>query len=346
MTRAGFLRILAPGPSTTVQDLGRPSLRRLGIPVAGTLCPDWLFLGNGLLGNAPDAAALEFRALGPRFKAEVDGVCIVSAGPARLQIDTADGRQEIEPWTATHLRNGDTVTVGPVTSGTVGLICVSGGIQTQPVLGSRATYARASLGGLNGSPLAVGDRLPVAASPSDANTTIDVPEDNCEAPLRVILGPQDDHFEKEQVDRFLATEFKVTPQVDRMGMRLEGPALMHLKPEMAEIVSDGIVPGAVQVPGNGQPIVLLADGQTVGGYPKIATVISADLPRLARLAPGGSVRFSAVAVKEAEDALQDQQTGLVAILAAAKPAYTAGRVDLQKLYAENLISGVGEESEP
>ncbi|MDJ0994516.1 MAG: biotin-dependent carboxyltransferase family protein [Dinoroseobacter sp.] len=332
--------IQSAGPATTVQDLGRFQLRRLGIPVAGTLCPDWLFLGNGLLGNAPNAAVLEFRLLGPRFLVEAEKMQAVVAGPAEMQVVGPSGNRKVPPWTVASLVADDVVSIGSIRSGTVALLCLSGGVDTPIVLGSRATYERAGLGGFRGRALKSSDRVPIGTITFGAPLVIPKLEDPTDEPIRVILGPQEDHFPQDQVDAFLRAHYTVTTQLDRMGMRLEGPPLRHRAPELSEIVSDGIVPGAVQVPGSGQPIILLADGQTVGGYPKIATIISADLPRLSRLAPGAKVAFRAVSVAVAEAALEAHTTRLQGLLSAAVPARADGEVSLQELYSSNLVSGV------
>ncbi|WP_425093429.1 biotin-dependent carboxyltransferase family protein [Tropicimonas sp. S265A] len=337
----GKLKIIDPGPATMVQDMGRHAARRQGVPVAGTLCPDWLQLANLLIGNPPDAAGLEFRLMGPRFTVEGAETTLAVAGPAELSLDGAEGSQTVPAWTAVRAQPGDRIAVGRITAGTTALLVVSGGIATDPFLGSRSTYARAHLGGFEGRALRPGDILPCGAPATTLLHQLSpAPSEDVQAPIRVVLGPQDDHFDAASITAFLDGVYTVTNSVDRMGMRLEGPGLNHRSPEMREIVSDAIVPGAVQVPGNGQPIVLLADGQTVGGYPKIATVISADLPRLARRAPTERIRFAAVSPARAEALARAAQEDLAAYLAKAVPVTTAGGVDLRQLYETNLISGV------
>lgn len=333
------LRIIEPGPATTVQDLGRPAMRRLGVPVAGTLCPDWLGLANGLVGNTPDAAALEFRLQGPRFDVEGGPVLVAVGGPAEMRV-TGDGEpRRVPPWTSARIMPGESVSVGPVKAGTTAILAVSGGIDTPPVLGSRATYLRAALGGFEGRALQRRDRLALGAVQEVEERRLDPPPADSGDAIRVIMGPQDDHFDPDSCAAFLGSPYRVTTNVDRMGMRLDGPELHHLSKDLSEIVSDGIVPGAIQVPGNGQPIILLADGQTVGGYPKIATVISADLPRLSRSAPGTELRFRAVSVAEAEQALFAAHSSADALLATAQPVSAGARIDLRSLYETNLISG-------
>ena len=340
------LKITDPGPATTVQDLGRHDSRRWGVPVAGTLSPDWLALANGLVGNGATAAGLEFRLVGPRFTVEADEIVLAVGGPADMKIDSADGMRTVPPWNATRVVRGDKVVVGRIGSGTTAILVVSGGIDTPPVLGSRATYARAALGGYEGRALRAGDSVPVGAAPSATPLALPDPPKDGTGPIRLIAGPQDDHFEPEALETLLAEAYTVTDKVDRMGMRLEGPVLAHRTPDLAQIASDGIVPGAVQVPGNGQPIVLLADGQTVGGYPKIATVISADLPRLARRAPKESIRFALVDVAEAERILRDQEKSLKSLAKQARPSTLSAGIDLHRLYEANLISGVVDIARP
>jgi allophanate hydrolase len=184
-------------------------------------------------------------------------------------------------------------------------VAVSGGFATPLQLGSRSTYRRAEIG----EPVVLGMRIPCAALPHrGAYENSAEPWRHEEGPVRVMLGPQDDHFKPEAIADLLGGDYKATAQSDRMGMRLEGPALAHLTPASADIISDGTTLGAIQVPGNGQPIILLADCQTAGGYPKIATVISADLPRLAQVMPGQAIRFAAVDAGEARQALQALET--------------------------------------
>ncbi len=343
---AGTLKIRDPGPVTTVQDAGRLTARRWGVPVAGTLVPDWLFLANALVGNGEEAAGLEFWLTGPRFTVETDAVLLAVGGPAEMKVEGAEGARSVPPWTATRAERGDKVGVGRVGSGTTAVLAVSGGIDTRPVLGSRATYTRAALGGLDGRALRPGDDLPLGTQGSAEPLALSDPPIDQDDPIRVVLGPQDDHFQPEALEAFLNGQYTVTDMVDRMGMRLDGPALAHRVPELAQIASDGSVPGAVQVPGNGQPIVLLADAQTVGGYPKIATVISADLPRLARLAPGEMVRFVAVGVSEAEEHYRRKIASLRALMKQAKPTWLASGLDLRCLYAANLISGMVDMTRP
>lgn len=346
MNAQDTLKIQDPGPATTVQDIGRLDARRWGVPVAGTLVPDWLFLANALVGNAPGAAGLEFRLIGPRFTVEADEMLLAVGGPAEMRIEGTEGSRTVPPWTAATVTRGEKVVLGRIGAGTTAILAVSGGIDAPLVLGGRSTYIRAALGGHEGRALRAGDRVLVGGQRSATPRALqDAPTDDM-SPIRLIEGPQDDHFEPAALETLLTANYTVTDKVDRMGMRLDGPGLAHRKPDLAQIASDGAVPGAIQVPGNGLPIVLLADGQTVGGYPKIATVISADLPRLARRAPGEKLRFAAVDVDEAESIFRRHLDTLRRLAKQAKDTGVSAGVDFRRLYQANLISGMVDVAQP
>lgn len=314
------LRIHRPGPLTTVQDRGRFGLQALGIPTAGAADGFGYRLGNRLLGNCETAAALEYWILGPEIEA-VDApvrVALVAGGGTLTR--AADGSRWTMPaWRTVTLMPGDRIALGPTVGGAVGYACVSGGVDVPVVMGSRSTYVRAKLGGFEGRPLKTGDvvAVGVAADPADGNRAlVEAPVDG-EGPFRVILGPQDDYFAAEAVDRFFSQPFAISPQSDRMGKRLTGAPLAFAGGKTADIASDAMVAGAIQVPGSGEPIVMLADRATVGGYAKIGAVIGADLPRFARLKPGAEVRFAHVSVGEAEAAARAFETLLSDVAAAA-----------------------------
>ncbi|MEI7431559.1 MAG: biotin-dependent carboxyltransferase family protein, partial [Betaproteobacteria bacterium] len=187
-------------------------------------------------------------------------------------------------------------------------LALYGGIDSPIQLGSRSTYQRALIGGIDGQPIMVGNQLRCSdmRQPDYCEYKAE-PWTYADAPVRVVLGPQEGHFQNESITQFLNSGFKVSTQIDRMGVRLEGHPLIHTSPAAADIVSDGVTPGAIQVPGNGHPIILLADCQTVGGYPKIASVISADLPRLGQLRPGQTISFQAVNLNVAKNALLERE---------------------------------------
>jgi len=321
--------IIDPGMAVAVQDTGRFGLRRFGVPVAGALDPVLLACANTLLGNPPEAAGLELLVGGPTLAADDGSVAIALAGDVSAQRISTDGTASpVKPWTAVVLASGEQLKIGPPRTG-IAYLAVSGGIRSAPMLGSRATYRRAGLGGF----LEKGADLPCSAPGALLQGKEWRWEDE---PIRVIPGPQDDHFPAESLDALERETFGVGPASDRMGLRLSGTALAH-NGNGAEIPTDGVVPGVIQVPGDGQPIILLADGQTTGGYAKIATVISADLPRLGHLRPGDPVRFKRVTRQEARTALRERQAAFGRWCANLSGA--AGQIDEEALYRANLISG-------
>ena len=336
--------VVAPGALASVQDAGRRGWRRMGVPASGALDPALLRIANALAGQPGDAPAIEFFGTGPTLQALGGPLLLGLAGPFSATLVQADGQQrQLPAWRSVLLQPGDSLRIGPLRGSRAGMVALRG-LQVAPVLGSASTYQRAGLGGLAGRALAAGDRLPVAALPAAAprHTLLRVlrrPPAPATGPIRVVPGPQADHFSADELARFLAGPYTVTADADRMGLRLAGPALVH-NARGSEITSDATVPGSIQVPGNGQPIVLLADGQTAGGYPKIATVAQADLARLALAPTGSSLHFQAVTVAEAEDLAIAQEAALCRLLAGVEPLQLDGDIDLQAIYASNLVSGM------
>ena len=335
------LEVVSPGALATLQDLGRPGWRRIGMPRAGALDPGVLRIANVLAGQAEGAAAIEFFAAGPTLKALDHPVQLGLAGDFPATLTRASGeRTQIEAWRSVTLRPGETLRAGSPRSARVGYVAV-GGLAVAPVLGSASTYARAALGGHGGRALAAGDKLkPAAAAARPMERVLRRPPAMPSAPIRVVPGPQADYFSAEALAAFFAGTWRVSAEADRMGVRLQGPALAHRADKGAEIVSDATVPGSIQVPGNGLPIVLLADGQTVGGYPKIGTVASADLGRLATAAIGAELRFEAVTVAQAEALALAHEAALQQLLKAIEPLLTDGDIDLEAIYRSNLVSGM------
>jgi biotin-dependent carboxylase-like uncharacterized protein len=300
-----FLRVLAPGLLTTVQDLGRPGYQSLGIPVGGALDTVSLRAANVLVGNPPGAGALEIAYVGPTLAVEADEVRLSFAGAdAAVEIfpdEMAATATRIASMRSVRLHRGEVVRVGSLGGGAILYMGVEGGFDIELVLGSVSTYLRGGIGGWQGRALAQGDRLPLRHNHASEEDYQIVDLDlTPPGRFRAIVGPQSDYFSAAAMETFFNSEYTIGIGTDRMGMRLDGPKLQHVRG--FNITSDGIAPGSVQVPGNGQPIVLLADRQTVGGYPKIATVISADLPALGRLPIGSKIRFASVTVEEAEEA--------------------------------------------
>lgn len=339
---SGLLEVVDAGIGNCIQDAGRPGYRSIGVPVSGAADPILLACANRLLGNAPDQAGLEISLVGPRLQAVTGTVRIALAGDLRGRVIRGNGiTLDVPPWQTATLFPGDGIALGAAQGG-VAYLAITGGFNVPPQLGSRATYPRAHLGGVAGRALAAGDRLPCGTVSGDPWLEFRSEDAyvHADGPLRVVPGPQADHFDAAAMDTLLSQPFTVTREADRMGMRLAGPTLTHRADKGADIVSDGVVPGAIQVPGNGQPIILLADAQTVGGYPKIATVIRADLPRLAHLAPGATLRFAAVTIAEAQAAYRQQATALAAWTARIVSFRPPGVIDEAALYANNLVSGM------
>ena len=318
-------RVLDGGMFTTVQDLGRVGCQRFGVPTSGAMDRSACLAANALAGNPPDAAVLELTLVGPRLEFTAPATIALTGADLGAHVDD----ERLGGWQSATVLPGQTLWFEGPEEGARAYLAVLGGIDVPPVLGSRSTYARSRLGGLEGRPLAAGDRL---AIPGDAARMVagtrriapsDRPAYGHAALIRIIRGPQDDRFTKAGVETFLSSAYTVTAGADRMGYRLEGPGIAHARG--ADIVSDGSPPGAVQVAGDGQPIVLMADRGTAGGYAKIATVITVDTWRLAQAAPGDTVRFEEVTLAQAHAALRAHQDWLERVAASGvTAAATAG----------------------
>lgn len=337
---AGFLDVVAPGLMTSVQDLGRLGAQALGMPVAGATDAIALRLANAVAGNPENTAALEIGYLGPTLVAACDGVRVVLGGKAKLTLQPAgDGAaRPVQPWRSLLLKRGDKLTIGAVEEGGVAYLAVAGGFAIPAFMGSLSTYMRSGLGGFEGRALKAGDRLPlnVVAAEGDERELADE-IDYGSGPVRVVLGPQDDRFTAKGIETFLSATYTVTKEADRMGIRLDGDSIEHTRG--ADIASEGVVTGSIQVPGNGKPIILMADRQTTGGYTKIATVISADLPRVGRMKPGDTLSFAAVEVAEAEAIRRAQEQQVRRLIDGIRTALPDVYLDLNALYTQNLISG-------
>lgn len=329
------LEIVSAGASASLQDTGRFGHRRIGVPWSGALDPALLAIANRLVGNAADTPAIECFD-GGQVLAAVDGpVRVAVAGNATLELERDGERRTCVAWRSFVLAPGDALRIRRIDGARVAMLALAG-IDVPRMLGSASAHARSGLGG---GWLACGDRITARAFEAGAERILDTPPRNPGPTVRVVPGPQADHFDAVTQAAFLATDYRVGTAADRMGLRLEGPPIAHRAECGAEIVSDAIVPGAIQVPGHGQPIVLLADAQTAGGYPKIATVISADLPWLATRKPGDIVRFAAVTARDGETAAREAYRALEATLARIR-ALPADGPDLTALYSENLVGGV------
>jgi biotin-dependent carboxylase-like uncharacterized protein len=307
------LHVLNPGLLTTLQDRGRTGYEDRGVPPSGALDELSFAIANALVGNPAGTGALEFTLVGGQFQVGQGGCVVAVTGDMQVFIDD----QPVTPYQCHVLRSDSVLKVGRALSGARGYLAVAGGFAAAPVLGSVSTLMRGALGGFAGRALAKGDELPLAAPSQYLPTAARAPGQRLlpqreHQPLRVVLGPQQGHFSPVEIQRFLNESFQVSGQSDRMGYRMTGPVIAHLKG--FNIVSDAISTGSVQIPGSGHPIIAMHDRQTTGGYPKIATVIRADLARLGQLKPGDWLSFAEVSVEDAEDLWCERQVLLNAYL--------------------------------
>jgi antagonist of KipI len=306
------VHVAKPGLLTTVQDLGRWGFQALGVSVAGPMDPVSHRIANAMAGNAADAAALEATLIGPELVFDDERLVAVAGAEFEISID----HQPVVATGSFVVPAGATLRFGRRLRGTRAYIAIAGGIDTPPVLGSRATHLPSAMGGLGGRALAAGDRLscgaartrPMAAvNPSSVAAA--VPDGR--ATLRVLPGPQSDRFAAGALDALQSAPYRIAPSSNRMGFRLGGPPLTHTRG--ADVISDATPLGVVQVPASGQPILLMADRQTSGGYPKIATVITADIGLAGQLGPGDTIAFTVCSPGEAMAALIGQEQHLMAV---------------------------------
>jgi len=333
------LEVITPGLMTTVQDLGRFGYQRFGLSPAGAIDGLALQMANTLVGNAPGEAALEMTLQGSVLKVAAPAAGLAFVGDFAL---TVDGRPAA-PYRSHLVHRGEIVAVGRAKTGFRGYLAVAGGLALAAELGSRGTHVRAGLGGMDGRELRRGDCLELCAPtpPSGierALSTADIPQRR--DVLRVVLGPQDDYFDASAIAGFFSVRYTVSAAADRMGMRLAGPRIRHARG--FDVISDAVVTGSVQVPGSGEPIVMLAEHQTTGGYPKIATVIGADLHHAAQMPPGATLQFAPVELAEAQR-LRAAQLAWIAELPQRLVAADAVRwSDPDRLLSLNLIGGVAD----
>jgi biotin-dependent carboxylase-like uncharacterized protein len=336
---SGSVEFVEAGAGVSAQDLGRFGHRALGVPLAGAADPLLLACANALLAQPADLAALEVALLGPVLRAVAAPVRLALAGDFSPRLVGDDGSaRPVAPWRSVLLQPGQMLAVGPCRSG-IGYLALAGGVDVPPVLGSRSTYARAGLGGIDGRVPRAGDRL-ACGTGRGALMQAARPFAHADGALRVLPGPQDGHFDDAAWVLFVGSDYRVSRDADRMGLRLQGPPLTHRAGHGADIVSEAVAPGAVQVPGDGQPIVLGVDAQTIGGYAKIATVIQADLPRLAHARPGSVLRFQVVTRAAALAARLALAAALDDWVRGIGPLRAAGDADEAALRSGNLISGM------
>lgn len=302
-----MIRILDAGPLTTVQDLGRTGQMRYGIPPSGPVDRFAFVLANRLVGNPDTAAALECTLIGPRFEATAAGVIAVTGAdmPVTVNGEASPG------WATITLKPGDVVKLGPARTGVRSYVGFAGGLDVPLVLGSRSTYLRGRVGGLQGRALRKGDEIdvfPFGAVRRRRVAREAIPDYTGEPTVRAVLGPQDDRFTPSGLRALFEGRYEVLPQSDRMGSRLRGPRIEHARGH--DIISDGIALGSIQVPGDGQPIALLVDRQSTGGYTKVATICSSDIWRVGQARPGQWLRFQSIDVEEAHRLLRESDTAL------------------------------------
>ena len=300
----------------TIQDSGRKGWRRFGVPTSGPMDLFAFRAANALADNPLNFAVVEIGLGDMTFRALQDCVIAVTGVGYNLSIYL----WEFPLWSSFFVRSGWTIRFHKIDDGMWAYLAIAGGVQTQPVLGSRSTYLRGAFGGLEGRQLQVGDRiptgkplyaldrlaartLPIEARPSYSNDPI----------IDIIMGPQTRYFSDQSIETFLSSEYSISLTSDRMGYRLEGPPLIHRK--ASELISEGMTSGAIQVPSNGLPIVIMADGPSTGGYPKIGAVASADLPLLAQCVPNQSrIRFRETTVTKAQEKYRAVFEGLQKIV--------------------------------
>jgi len=311
------IEVIKPGWLTTVQDLGRYGFQQYGVPVSGVMDRFATIVGNRLVGNQDQAAVLECTLKGPELLFQQATVIAITGADLSPTIDD----QRVPLWERINIPRGGRLRFGSQRSGSRAYLAIAGGIDVPMVLGSRSTHYSSATGGLQGRPLQPGDMLPTGQPAESTGHLSKTPLPDRLRPhydrsvtLRVILGPQQDCFSKDALRNLTGSSYTISPQSDRMGYRLTGPKIDRAGSD--RFISDGTAIGTVQVPSDRQPILLMADRQTTGGYPKIAVVISADLPLAAQLMPGDAIRFSTCTVAEAQAILRQHYSLLDAVLPA------------------------------
>lgn len=327
-----WLHVLRAGPACTVQDMGRPGYLDRGLSRGGAADRLALAEGAALLGQSADLAALELAGLGGVFRAEGDLRIALTGAPMAAEIDGSP-----LAWNASHLlRDGEVLTLGAVRRGSYGYLHLGGGIDTPVVLGARATHLAAGLGRA----LAAGDVLPVGGDPGRrSGLRLEVEDRFGGGTIRLIAGFQTPLFAAATIARFEATTFVRSPRASRMGMALDSEGEGFVAEGQRSILSEVILPGDVQMTGDGRPFVLLPECQTTGGYPRIGTVIPCDLPKVAQTPPGAPLRFVFVSREEALAAEMRQAAHLAALPGTVAPLIRDPR-DIPDLLGYQLIGGV------
>lgn len=296
-----FIKVKKPGLLTTIQDLGRVFSQKYGISSSGAMDSLSLRLGNIIVGNEESEAAIEITLIGPVFEFTREGVIAITGANISPKINGKD----VEQWRSVPVSAGDTISFGRVEEGCRSYLIIAGGIDVPLVMGSRSTFIRGNFGGHQGRALIAGDTISVRKWDKMYRSVIGRgvpkkyrPQFNDKRKLRFVLGPQADQFEEKVIAQLSLGTYEILSESDRMGYRLQGPTIKHK--ESSDIISDYITAGSIQVPGNGQPIILMADCQMTGGYAKLGVVISVDLPYLAQRKPGEKVQFERIEIDEAQ----------------------------------------------
>lgn len=303
------ITVVNPGLLTSVQDAGRVGYQQFGVSVSGVMDPRAMKVANILVGNEENEAVLECTMMGPQLRFNADNVIAITGGDLSPTLDN----QPVENYAAFVVRAGQTLRFTALRSGCRAYIAFAGGLDIPPVMGSRSTYMKAKIGGLEGRKLqkddVIGFRAPDPDLPDLAKRRI-APEvtPQQEFTVRVLMGPQDDMFTDAGIQTFLSETYAVTNEFDRMGCRMDGAVIEHKNG--GDIISDGIAFGAIQVPTAGKPIIMLADRQTTGGYTKIANVITADFSIIGQLKGGDRVRFVKTSIEAAQQELLAEREAL------------------------------------
>lgn len=333
---SGALIVVTPGPFSTIQDRGRLGFLRYGVTTSGAFDPLLHAIAHTLVGNQTSWAAVEVTLKGDDFTIEGGNCRLAFAGDFTVLID---GKPS-EPWRTYTLDAGQRISIGAAKRGLRGYLAAAGGFNLQPTLGSCSVHTRTGLGPFGGRALAAGDRLPLNSvfpgGPDRRFNSSQLPPPR--TTLRVVLGPQDHFFAREDIERFFGSEFEITPRCDRMGYQFKGPELVYRKD--TQLISEGIALGSLQILGHGIVVATLVDRQTTGGYPKIATIITPDVRELAHIGTGTKIRFMPVTVEEAQAIRFGFEKEIL------------GRIDdhcadigrelptMERLFANNLISGI------
>lgn len=293
------IKVLKSGLCTTIQDIGRVGFQEYGIPVSGVMDEYSFYLANYLVEANKNNAVLEIPYIGPSLEFDFDISIAITGADLTPKINGV----EIKLWETINIKKGDILSFHSIKKGARAYIAFAGEINVPLINGSKSTLLKSKLGGYDGRQLKIGDEIeilnPRVLARKNKISYKYLPSYKNFQEIRVVLGPQDDYFTEKGIKTLFETKYEITKNSDRMGMRLEGKIIEHK--DKADIISDAAVFGSIQVPANGQPIILLADRQTTGGYTKIATIIKADLPKLAQLSPKDTIKFKKLNLEEAEE---------------------------------------------